>query len=184
MRGYIVVQSPITLTISSVSFNDPTSPTATVNGTLSGSSDNVLVNGVEATNNGDGTWTAYYVPVGDSGTATITAEAAAGGSGNAAISADAAANGVPGAADAQIAKDVVKGPEVALVDCNWNLESQEFDESYYRSWSPPDIVSDIVIAPMHWSYGASGTIFGTSAIGGKSTKWMVLSLRIPTTLTI
>ncbi len=117
----VLVQSSVTLTISSVTLNDPWFPTATVNGTLNGSSDIVLVNGVQATNNGDGTWTAYYVPVGDSGTATITAEAAAGGSSNAAISAEAAANGVPGAADAQIAKDVVKGPEVALVDCNWNL---------------------------------------------------------------
>ena len=44
----VVVQSPINLTITSVVFDDPSSPTATVDGTLSGSSDNVFVNGVEA----------------------------------------------------------------------------------------------------------------------------------------
>ena len=150
----VVVQSPIILTISSVSFNDPISPTATVNGTLSGSSDNVLVNGIEATNNGDGTWTAYYVPVGESGTATITVEATASGSGTAAISADASGGG-SGGADAQNAEDVVRKPEVALADCNWNLNSQETDQNGPEDgW--PYWRSDIIIAPMHYSYGSSG----------------------------
>jgi len=136
----VVMQSPITLTINSVSFNDPISPTATVNCTLNGSSDIVVVNGVQATNNGNGTWTAYDVPVGDSGTASI--------------SADASANGVPGAADAQIAEDVVRGPDVVLADCNWNEHEQS-------SANTPDglyaaIFNDNIIAPMHYSYGESG----------------------------
>ncbi len=131
--NFVVIQSPVTLTISSVSFNDPISPTATVTGTLSEGSYIVLVNGVQANNNSNGTWTAQYVPVGDTGTA--------------AISADATANGVPDAMDAQIAMDVVRGSEFALVDCNWNENSQEVGPNF----------SDILIAPMHWSYGSSGS---------------------------
>jgi hypothetical protein len=144
----VVAQSPIILTISSVSFNEPMSPTATVNGTLSGSSDIVLVNGIEATNNGDGTWTAYYVPVGDSGTATI--------------SADATANGVPSGADAQMAEDVVRGPEVALADFNWNYATQKVLPVCIEQVGSPGIVlargteSYIINYQTHWSYGSSG----------------------------
>jgi hypothetical protein len=150
----VVEQSPITLTINSVSFNDPISPSATVNGTLAGSADLVWVNGVEATNNGGGTWTAYYVPVGDSGTATITAEAVASGS-SIANFADAAANSMSGAVDAQITKDVVRGPEVALADCNWNENEQSSADSSY-GYIFEDIFTDNIIAPMHYSYGQSG----------------------------
>jgi uncharacterized Zn-binding protein involved in type VI secretion len=150
----VVVQSTITLTIDSVSFNDPATPTATVNGTLSGSSDNVLVNGVEATNNGDGTWTAFEVPVGDSGTAAITAEATAntgsgdGDSNNAGYSVDAAENGASSGADAQIAEDVVRGPEIAWVEYRQNGTYNGHGGAQYNSsiWS----ISE------NWAYGSPG----------------------------
>ena len=155
----VVVQSPITLIISSVSFNDPMSPTATVNGTLAGSSDIVLVNGVQATNSGDGTWTAYYVPVGDSGTASIVAQAMAGGmsSGDGTGFMAAAPNSSP-EPDAQIAEDIVRGPEIAMVNCDWNGSSEYngpctcfvYNASYLGYYS--HIFND----PMHWSYGSAG----------------------------
>jgi hypothetical protein len=154
ITNIVVVQSLITLTIASVSFNDPTSPTATVNGTLSGSSDNVLVNGVQATHNDGGTWTAYYVPVGSSGSATITAEAVpsgapAAGSDGGSIAADAAAGG----ADAQTGEDVIRSSGILLVDCNWN----EYYQSYYDGRCPHVCIgSDNVVAPLHYSYGSTG----------------------------
>jgi hypothetical protein len=133
----VVFQSSVTLTITSVTFNEPMSPTATVTGTLTGgSSIIVLVNGIEATNNGDGTWTAYYVPVGDSGTASI--------------SADATANGVPSAMDAQTAKDVVKGPEVVFADYRLNDHTTEGNPVFEKG-----------VTIMNWAYGSGGNWFGS-----------------------
>jgi len=162
-----VVQSSVALTIGSVSFNDPWSPTATVGGTLVGSTDMVWVNGVQATDNGDSTWTASYVPVGDSGTATITAAAVAsggpsGGFGPASMVSAADSSGGLGGADAQIAQDVVRGSAVALVDCTWNVSSQyqvsqygdNFSYPCYGIWDYFD--TDTGNSPMHWSYGSPG----------------------------
>ncbi len=129
-----VIQSSVTLTISSVTFNDPVSPTATVTGSLVGSNGIVLVNGIQASNNGNNTWTAYYVPAGDSGTA--------------AFSADATANGVPDAMDAQFAEDVVRGPEVALVDYRYNILMQV--------WWAGTPQTEIVTWTMNWDYGSPG----------------------------
>ncbi|MGD0816507.1 MAG: hypothetical protein ABSA83_23195 [Verrucomicrobiota bacterium] len=149
VTNIVVVQSLLTLTIGSVTFNDPISPTATVTCTLAGSSDNVSVNGVSANNNGDGTWTAYYVPVGDSGTATVTAEATASGFGSAGYTADASANGSSGGADAQTTEDIVRGPQTALVEYRWNNPLQQVS-------SASSLFSEQLTQSFNWDYGSSG----------------------------
>ncbi len=75
-----VIQSSQTLTIDSFTFNAPQSPTATVICSFGDSNAVVTVNGIQATNNGGGTWTAQYVPTGDSSTVVFSACATSDGS--------------------------------------------------------------------------------------------------------
>jgi hypothetical protein len=153
----IIDQSAVTLTIGSVSFNDPTSPTATVNGVLSGSTDNVWINGVEATNNEDGTWTAYYVPVGDSGTAAITAAAMA-GNGSAddigfpprEIGSDETSQ-----PDAQTSENVSKGPEIMVVDYHW---IDNYTLQYYNLQCPACGFVETGSESVNWTYGSGGNM--------------------------
>ncbi len=138
-----VFQSAVSLSITGVSLNDPVAPTATVSGTLSGSSDTVWVNGVEATNNGNGPWTALNVPVGDSGTAVISAYAMSSGGGS---------------LDVQVAQDIVRNPQIVMVNCDWN-ESGEYAGPYSEFCGDsgvPGRFSDPFNDPMHWVYGTPG----------------------------
>ncbi|MGP8199558.1 MAG: hypothetical protein ACLQU4_08675 [Limisphaerales bacterium] len=141
----VILQTPITLTITSVDFNDPSFPTATVDGTLSGSTDMVLVNGIQATNNGDGTWTACCVPVGIGGTASISVEAVAGGAQADGIEA-AAGSGGAGGADAQMAQDVVRCSVNGLVEYRVNTQVQGVCGS--GTWTSSYI--------WNWAYGLPG----------------------------
>jgi hypothetical protein len=68
-----VTESPVNLSIDDVPTNVLNQPTVTVSGILSTSNYTVWVNGIQAANNGDGTWTAQFVPVNDNGTATFSA---------------------------------------------------------------------------------------------------------------
>ncbi|MGP8201319.1 MAG: hypothetical protein ACLQU4_17650 [Limisphaerales bacterium] len=140
----VVFQSPVALSITSMNFDDPISPTATVGGSLPGSSDTVWVNGVEATNNGDGTWTAYYVPVGESGTAAITAEA---------MPSDMASSGAgvscgATAPDAETAEDIIRETAVWIVNlvANWSDEISTGNSGWY-GWGDY----------MTWAYGSGGS---------------------------
>jgi hypothetical protein len=160
----VVIQSSLTLTIDSYSLNDPWAPTANVTCTLAGSSDIVLVNGIAATQNYDGSWTASPVPVSASGTIAITAQAVASaglpsGSGPANMAVAAASSGGPSAADAQTSMDVVRGSGVALVDLNWNNPWQ------WELLSPAIIMcNDIMNSTTHWSYGSPGFSLQTGCL--------------------
>lgn len=71
-----VMPGDLALTLSPPADTSLWNPTVTVTGTISDSSDYALwVNGVEATLNGDGTWTANGVPVTPGGTAVFQARA-------------------------------------------------------------------------------------------------------------
>jgi hypothetical protein len=160
----IVTQSSVLLTISSVTFNDPAAPSATVTGALSGSG-TVLVNGVAATNNGDGTWTASYVPVGDSGTAALTA--------------DATADGLASPMDALVAEDVIRSSEVLFAEyqenavfVNSKLTNSEIEFNTYEYGSAGNYY-DYFYAPDSFIYfqgnwNANG--YGTYD-QGSSTNW-------------
>lgn len=138
----VVTQSAVGLTITSVTFNDPASPTATVTGALSSGSGPVFVNGVQATNNGDGTWTASFVPVGDSGTAVVTAEAMGGGGGG----------GAQAMAAAAVTQDIVRGPEVRLDSCHRQVSQSASIPAapFCPAWT------DNLNGTLNWTYGASG----------------------------
>ena len=67
-----LVQSALTLTLTPVSDDSQLwQPTISVAGTVSDSSDAIWVNGVQGTNNGDGTWSATNVPVSTGGVANF-----------------------------------------------------------------------------------------------------------------
>jgi len=71
--SFNVVQSAVTLTMNPVS--DPQQlwqATVNLTGTISDASYAIWVNGVKGHNNGDGTWSANFVPVNDGGTAVFS----------------------------------------------------------------------------------------------------------------
>ncbi len=70
-----VVKSDLILTIDPMPSEQLNNPTVTVSGRLSDSGYTVWVNGVKATDNGDGTWTAVNVPLPEGGPAVIKARA-------------------------------------------------------------------------------------------------------------
>lgn len=70
-----VVQNTLVLTIDPLPSDQLNDPTMTVTGTINSTGYTVLVNGVQATVNGNGTWTAQYVPVNGGGTAVVVAQA-------------------------------------------------------------------------------------------------------------
>lgn len=76
----VLVGSSILLTIETVSEDALTNRTATVSGTVSGTNYNVWVNGVQATVDGAGNWSATEVPVIGHGAATFDAVAYMNGS--------------------------------------------------------------------------------------------------------
>jgi len=74
-----VIKSALVLTIDPVSPDSQLwQPTVNVSGTISDASYSVSVNGVQGTNNGDGTWSASNVPVSNAGTASFEAAASSG----------------------------------------------------------------------------------------------------------
>ena len=73
--NFSVVKSTVLLTIDDLSGVDVNQPKITVTGTINVSDHTVWVNGVKATLNGDGTWTAVDVPVNEGGTAVVQARA-------------------------------------------------------------------------------------------------------------
>lgn len=70
-----VVQNTLVLIIDPLPSDQLNDPTMTVTGTINSTGYTVLVNGVQATVNGNGTWTAQYVPVNGGGTAVVVAQA-------------------------------------------------------------------------------------------------------------
>ena len=76
-----VVKSDMTLTSDSID-GDLWLPTVNVDGSLSDPTAAVWVNGVQGTNNGDGTWNASYVPVSAGGVASFDMRAIPAGGGD------------------------------------------------------------------------------------------------------
>jgi hypothetical protein len=73
-----VVKSDMTLTLTNID-GDLWQPTVNVSGNISDPSYAVWVNGVQGTNNGDGTWSAANVPVSSGGVASFDVSAVNGG---------------------------------------------------------------------------------------------------------
>ena len=70
--NFTVNVSSMTLTIDTVPTGDDLwKPTGNVSGRISDPTASVFVNGVQGTNNGNGTWSAYKVPIYGTGTATF-----------------------------------------------------------------------------------------------------------------
>jgi hypothetical protein len=78
--SFSVVQSSMTLALTSI-YSDLWLPTVNMSGTISDTSYSVSVNGVQATNNGSGVWSATNVPISSSGVASfdLAATPASGG---------------------------------------------------------------------------------------------------------
>ncbi len=74
-ESLVVVKSSLVLTIVALDPSYLNQPYVTVTGTINASDHKVWVNGVEATLNGDNTWTALDVPMTDGGTGIIQARA-------------------------------------------------------------------------------------------------------------
>jgi len=70
-----VCQSSLTLGITPIDPNQLFQPTVSLTGTVSDPTCTVWVNGIQATNNGDGTWQATGVPVTPGGTASFVVSA-------------------------------------------------------------------------------------------------------------
>lgn len=70
-----IIKSSVVLTIDDFAGQDLNQPTIDVTGTINVNDHTVWVNGVKATLNGDGTWTASNVPVNEGGTAVVEAAA-------------------------------------------------------------------------------------------------------------
>lgn len=89
-----VVQSSVTLTIDPISSDQLNQTGVNLTGTVSSTNEDVYVNGIMATNNGDGTWSAGSVPVNDTGLAGISAQAYPSGSDPSSTSPDGGQNAV------------------------------------------------------------------------------------------
>jgi len=74
----VLIQSSVTVTLNPLSGNQLNQPFVSVTGTVSDPSCTVTVNGVSATVNSDGTWSADNVPVSPAGMATFDVEVYAG----------------------------------------------------------------------------------------------------------
>ncbi|MGA2750690.1 MAG: hypothetical protein ABSG59_18110 [Verrucomicrobiota bacterium] len=132
-----VTQSDVVLTINSVSSMN-SGPTAAVTGTVSPGTETVFVNGVQATNNGNGTWTAQYVPSSVNGTATFSASASP--------------DGLSSSANAQSEANV-PGPYGLLPTAfSYDLSAQRTVNAYdgYTNGANTEMT-------MHWQFDAPGS---------------------------
>jgi len=115
VTNIMVVKSDLTLTIDPVASEQLHEPTVTVNGGLGGGGYTVRVNGVKATDNGDGTWTADNVPLPVGGTAVLQARAIPnsdnGGHGTGGTGGSAAGYADPGNPESAQARDREAVPE-------------------------------------------------------------------------
>jgi hypothetical protein len=100
--NFTVVKSSMTLAVTSIE-GSLWLPVVNVSGTISDPTASISVNGIQGTNNGDGTWSAAKVPVPEGGVASFDV------------------NATPaGAEDPAISYNVVKESEVALQSALWN----------------------------------------------------------------
>jgi hypothetical protein len=115
VTNIMVVKSDLTLAIDPVATEQLHEPSVTVSGGLSSSGYTVWVNGVKATDNGDGTWTADNVPLPEGGTAVLQARAIPnsdnGGNGTGGSGGSAASYNDPGNPDSAQAHDREAAPE-------------------------------------------------------------------------
>ena len=119
-----VVKSSVTLTINSTPTGDDLyQPTGTVSGTVSNPSYSVTVNGVAATVDSGGNWTAENVPNTGIGTATFNVSAVA-------------ASGGGGSPPANASKEVEMGPiiDVSGHSCGWRWDLKNVPLPLYYSW--------------------------------------------------
>ena len=102
-----VVQSTMTLAINNTDGN-LWQPTVNVSGVISDPTYQVWVNGVQGTNNGDGTWNAYNVPVSSSGVASF----------------DLSAKNASGNPDATT--NFYKQPEIVIQSATWSADTLSY----------------------------------------------------------
>ena len=102
-----VVQSPLTLALTAIN-DDLWQPVVDVSGVISDPSYQVWVNGVPGTNNGDGTWNAYNVPISASGVASFDLSATNGGG------------------DPDASTNVYKPAEIVIQSAVWNADSLSY----------------------------------------------------------
>jgi glucodextranase-like protein len=128
-----VTKSAVALTIDPIS-DDLWQSTVRVSGTVGDSSYTVSVNGVQATVNDDGTWSADDVPVNDGNTASFVAEARAPGQSQAA---------------GAVGSDSDKGPEAVRVEYTKSLT---FDSHRVVDGSATHMTENV-----SWKQAARGT---------------------------
>ena len=110
MTNLTVVQSPVTLTVNPIASGQLNQPLVTVTGAVSDPGQNVWVNGVQASVDGSGNWTANNVPVGTTGTAGLNAQAGPG-------------------SDSPLAAQSLNQPQPAMV------ELANYESSYHSVWT-------------------------------------------------
>jgi len=125
--NFSVFKSGMTLALTSIN-GDLWLPTVDVSGVISDPTYNVCVNGVRGTNNGDGTWNAYSVPVSSSGVASFDMSANLGG------------------ADPDASTNIYKPAEILIQSAVWNLNSLSFmgEEGGWQTNSIAGNYTDVV----------------------------------------
>lgn len=114
--NFMVVKSAMTLALTSVD-GDLWLPTVSVNGTVSDTNVAIWVNGVQGTNNGDGTWRVDNVPVSPGGVASFDLSTIS-----------------PGASDPAVSANLVKEDKLVLESAKWdNIHSLLGGESFYET---------------------------------------------------
>jgi hypothetical protein len=163
--NFTVVKSSVVLTIDPLDPSFLNQPYLTVTGTINVSDHKVWVNGVEATLNGDGTWTALEVPMTDGGTAVIQARAIPnsdnGGNGTGGAGGEEATMENPGNPSSLQNKDRETDPEkpseVVLIHYDRKLTDTSDrhldpgeEEAYKEKWW--ETISWDLNQPGHWDY--------------------------------
>ncbi len=165
-----ILPGDLSLTLSPPTDSSLWNPTVTVTGTTSDSTDYALwVNGVEATLNGDGTWTANNVPVTPGGSAAFQVRAipvSGGGDGGEPVTDDNLGNpNSSGEEDVEASPD--KPAVLYMKDYTQSLgeQTETTQETYDGQGNQTGFFQQIADDKswMNWDYQAGGSGGGTSA---------------------
>ena len=152
-----VIQSAVTLTIDDLPEDQLNQPAMTISGTMDASGYTVWVNGMQATDNGDGTWSVPNAPLNDGGTAVIQARAIP--------NSDNSGNGTGAGASSDSVPGNPTSPNAVNAQQEKDKQAFIYVETYEESWSqhlsgcsliPRDQCKDQEIT-MNWQFGQGGT---------------------------
>lgn len=130
--NFFVVKSDMTLTLTNIK-GDLWLPTVEVSGLISDPNAPIWVNGVQGTNYGNGTWSAYHVPISSSGVASFDMSTIP-----------------PGGSDPIASTNVDKPDELVMASAKWR--------STIQAWNYADPNAGLHIMQASWNRQSGGTI--------------------------